>query len=220
MSTTRGHAPPNTGPARLPVAHRERHPAAVVLGVLLILVGGLVGVLAWQSAGDRIDVIQLTNRIPAGSQIADDDIRAVTVAPDDGIAYVRWDERDQLGGYYALSDLQAGSVLTGGMLTPDAPPAAGEVVIGLALQAGQYPPDLKVGDRVNALFAPRGGNPEGVRILAAGARIGSVVTSPSDDGLAGDASIAVIVSTDEGPLLAQASAAGQVALVLVAQEPR
>ncbi|MCI0687501.1 MAG: hypothetical protein L0Y54_09735 [Sporichthyaceae bacterium] len=217
-ATTRGYAPPRTGPARLPVAHRDRHPAAVVLGVLLVLVGGLIGVLAWQSAGDRIDVIQLTARIPSGGQISAGDIRAVTVAPNRDIAYVRWTERGRLGDYYALSDLQAGSVLTGGVLTTQAPPAAGEVRIGLALQAGQYPPDLKVGDRVNALYAPRGGNPEAVRVLASNARIDSLVTNTSDEGLAGDASIAVMVTAEEGAALAQASAAGQVALVQVAQE--
>ncbi|MCI0687649.1 MAG: hypothetical protein L0Y54_10495, partial [Sporichthyaceae bacterium] len=184
-TTTRSSAAPAAvGPARLSVARRERHPAAVAFGVLLVLVGAMIGVLVWQQTGDRLSVIQVINRVPAGQQITVEDVRAVTVSPNNDIAYVPWTQRDQLGGYYTLTALLPGTVLTGGMLTTDAPPSDGQVVIGLALSAGQYPPNLQVGDRVNALRAPRSGDPAGLQGLAAGAVIDSIAATADEDGLA------------------------------------
>ncbi|MCI0690078.1 MAG: hypothetical protein L0Y54_23005, partial [Sporichthyaceae bacterium] len=113
------------GPARLTVARRERHPAAVAFGVLLVLCGAMIAVLVWQQTGDRLSVIQVTNRVPAGHQISAQDIRAVTVTPNNDIAYVPWTQRDQLAGYYTLTALVPGTVLTGGMLTTDIPPRDG-----------------------------------------------------------------------------------------------
>jgi hypothetical protein len=187
----------------------------VVAGVLAVMFGALLGLLVWQRAGDRMTVIQVTSHIPAGQQIGLDAIRPVAVAPNSDIAYVDWDKRGQLTGYWTQTALLPGTVLTGGMLTATPPPATDQVRVGLSLSAGQYPPDLRVGDRVNAIHV--GDNPGSEPILADSARVYSIATDPDGD-LAGDATVSLVVTDTEAPALAAAADAGDVALALLPGE--
>jgi hypothetical protein len=212
---TRRRGDPTAGPPRLPTQARDKQPVLVAAGLLLIVVGALAGLLVQQRAGDRITVIQVTSHIPAGQQIGLDAIRQVAVAPNSDIAYVDWDQRGQLTGYWTQTAVLPGTVLIGGMLTATPPPATDQVIVGLSLSAGQYPPELQIGDRVNAIHI--GDNPGSDPILADSARIYSIATNPDGD-LAGDATVSLVVTATEAPALAAAADAGDVALALLPGE--
>ena len=57
-------AGPSVG-ERLPTPPRERKPALAALAVLLILVGALGATMLVLQAGDRIEVVKITEEIPA-----------------------------------------------------------------------------------------------------------------------------------------------------------
>ncbi|MBR7828669.1 hypothetical protein KDK95_20340 [Actinospica sp. MGRD01-02] len=140
------------GPVRPPTAARERKPALAALALLLIAVGVLASVYLQMQAGNRVGVIELTQRVPQGQQITAGEITEVMVAQDGNVNYVTWAQRDLLSKYTTQTDLVSGTILIGQMLTT-APAADGSTsTIAVTLKAGQYPPTIEAGDTVNAYY--------------------------------------------------------------------
>jgi len=224
-----------TAPAgdRLPSPPRERKPALAALAVLLVLLGALGATVLVMRAGDRVEAIALTKRVPQGQPIPDSAIKSVMVAEDSDIKYVRWDQRGLLKKYRSAADLVDGTVLVGSMLTKEKGLAAGKAVVGLSLKSGQYPPRLKEGDTVSAYRVGRessggsdasdgssddasGGNRgSGNATIAEGAKVQSI-KSGSDDSLAssGNLPVSVVVDKSDAAELTAAASNGEVSLVL------
>jgi len=182
-------APP-PGPVRPPTVVRERKPALAALALLLIAVGVLASVYLQMQAGNRVGVIEVTQRVSQGQQITDSDITEVMVAQDKSINYVTWGQRDLLGHYTAQTDLVPGTLLVGQMLTT-APAANGNAMtIAVKLQDAQYPPSIGVGDTVSAYYvgpAPASGGSAAVgggsdipQLLSSSVKILSLPSSASD----------------------------------------
>ncbi len=159
--------PPVTGPAgppsglgpgpaaaavRPPSAPRERRPALIALGLLLVLCGVLASVYLQQRAGDRVGVVEITKRVPQGQPVGDTAITEVMVAVDPNISYVTWAQRGLLSRYTAETDLMPGTILVGQMLTTSVPLPQGSEVVGISLKEGQYPAGIQDGDTVSAYF--------------------------------------------------------------------
>jgi hypothetical protein len=137
---------------RPPTVARERKPALAALALLLIAVGVLASVYLQMQAGNRVGVIEVTRRVPQGQLITSGEITEVMVAQDSSVNYVTWSQRALLGKYTTQTDLVAGTILVGQMLTT-APAANGSTAtIAVTLKAGQYPPTAEVGDTVNAYY--------------------------------------------------------------------
>ncbi|WP_311704029.1 hypothetical protein [Streptomyces litchfieldiae] len=222
------------GPAagdRLPTPPRERRPALAALAALLVLAGALGATVLVMRAGDRVEAIQITERVPAGSRIPESAISSVLVAEDSSVNYVLWSQREQvLGELRAGADLVAGSVLVGEMLSGEEALAADEVVVGVSLQPGQYPSGLEAGDTVAAYWvgddAPPGsdgseaeastepGAPVTDAVIAERA---TVATIHSSDESTGNSALPVTlrVHTDHVAALTRAAAQGEVSLVIV-----
>jgi hypothetical protein len=171
-------APP-TGPVRPPTVARERKPALAALALLLIAAGVLASVYLQMQAGNRVGVIELTQRVSQGQQITDADISEVMVAQDKTIDYVMWSQRGQLSGYTAQTDLVPGTLLIGEMLTTAPPADSDTMTIAVSLKGDQYPPSVSVGDTVSAYYV---GPPQ------------SAGTAGSSSGSSGNADITQLLS--------------------------
>ncbi len=139
---------------RAPSAPRDRKPALAALGLLLVLVGALASVYLQQQSKNRVGVVEIVKRVPQGQTITPDEISEVMVAVDSSISYVTWSQAQAgaLKGYTARTDLVAGTLLVGQMLTNALPLAPGQEVVGLSLKDGQYPVGIQVGDTVSAYY--------------------------------------------------------------------
>ncbi|MFE6361845.1 hypothetical protein ACFVP3_17875 [Streptomyces sp. NPDC057806] len=223
-------AQPSVGD-RLPTPPRERKPALAALAVLLILVGALGATMLVLQAGDRIEVVQVTDDIQAGGSVGDN-ITSVLVADDDSINYVMWEERAALEGYKAKSTIYKGTLVIGEMLTKETGVTQGKATVGLSLKAGQYPSGLKPGDTVAAYrVGTTGGssnsnsNDQDSSGSAAGgndtlivdqATVTSVPGAGGEDIVASsNLAVTLTVDADKAALLAQAASNNEVALVLV-----
>ncbi|MBO8184937.1 hypothetical protein [Streptomyces spirodelae] len=226
-----------TAPAgdRLPSPPRERKPALAALAVLLVLLGALGATVLVMRAGDRVEAVALTKRVPRGQPIPDSAIESVLVAEDSDIKYVRWDQRGLLKKYRSATDLVDGTVLVGSMLTKEKGLGPGKAVVGLSLKSGQYPPRLKEGDTVSAYRVgretssggsdgsgddsgsgrDRGSGSAGNATIAEGAKVQSI-KSGSDDSLAssGNLPVSVVVDKSDAAELTAAASNGEVSLVL------
>jgi hypothetical protein len=223
-------AQPSVGD-RLPTPPRERKPALAALAVLLILVGALGATMLVLQAGDRIEVVKVTQAIPAGGSANTSNTTSVMVAKDDSIHYVEWAQLNELKKLKAVNAIPAGVVAVGEMFGSEAGVAAGKATVGLSLKAGQYPTGIKQGDTVAAYrvsTATGSGNSNGNSnssssassnsVIADSARV-SYVPGPKDSGdeIVGSTNLAVTltVDSDKAADLAQAASNGEVALVKV-----
>ncbi|WP_323385558.1 hypothetical protein [Streptomyces calidiresistens] len=204
---------------RLPTPPRERKPALAALAVLLILVGALGAATLVLRAGDRIEVIKITERVPAGQPIPDSAMAPVLVAEDEAVSYVRWGQRGALAeDYRPAVDLVAGTLLVGEMLTTDETLGSDEVIVGVSLRAGQFPSGLKAGDSVAAYWvgdertAEEGSARE--TVIAERVKVENIF---GESDVAGRNNLAVTlrVSRAEAPDLARAASGGDVSLVIV-----
>ncbi len=223
-------AQPSVGD-RLPTPPRERKPALAALAVLLILVGALGATMLVLQAGDRIEVVKVTQAIPAGGSVSTSNTTSVMVAKDDSIHYVEWTQLNELKKLKAVNAIPAGVVAVGEMFGSEAGVAAGKATVGLSLKAGQYPTGIKQGDTVAAYrvtSATGSGNSNSNNnssssasnnsVIADSARV-SYVPGPKDSGdeIVGSTNLAVTltVDSDKAADLAQAASNGEVALVKV-----
>lgn len=215
------------GGDRLPTPPRERKPALAALAALLVLVGALGATLLVLQAGDRIEAIKITDRVPAGQQIPEDAITPVMVADDTDVSYVRWSQRDQLKDYRAETDLVAGTVLVGEMLGEDEGIGEGQAIVGVTLQPGQYPPGLKAGDTVAAYLVGNtaedaGGDTDGTgsaadTLIVPGAKVTEIHGAEEPDGNT-ELSLRMRVDQEVVPQLTRAASAGEVSVVIVGSD--
>ncbi|MEU0999309.1 hypothetical protein [Streptomyces tibetensis] len=222
-------AQPSVGD-RLPTPPRERKPALAALAVLLILVGALGATMLVLQAGDRIEVVKVTQAIPAGGSVNSSNTSSVMVAKDDSIHYVEYSQLKQLEKLKAVNPIPAGVVAVGEMFGSEAGVAAGKATVGLSLKAGQYPTGIKQGDTVaayrvssasgssNSNSNSNSSSASSNSVIADSARV-SYVPGPKDSGdeIVGSTNLAVTltVDSDKAADLAQAASNGEVALVKV-----
>ncbi|UFQ17365.1 MULTISPECIES: hypothetical protein [Streptomyces] len=213
---------------RLPAPPRERKPALAALAVLLILVGALGATILVLQAGDRVEVVKVTEEIPAGeAPVKNKNITSVMVAEDKSINYVPWAQVDALAKLKAKSTIPRGAVVVGEMFGASESVPAGKASVGLALKEGQYPADLKSGDTVAAYPVVSGtstgkgstgssGSASGSGgPLVAAAKV-SKVSSKSDATVStGNQSITLLVPQEEVAALASAASEGKVVVVRV-----
>jgi hypothetical protein len=129
--------------SRLPTAPRERKPALAALAVLLILAGALSTMLLVTRSGNRVEVVMMKRTLTVGQRInPDTDFMPVTVAADNTIKYVKWDQRydPNLKGRTTYNTLVQGSIMLVAMLgEPTASSApAGTTVVGVQVKHWPY----------------------------------------------------------------------------------
>lgn len=190
-----------------PSARRARIPELLV-GVAIV-VGSALAVVLWHSnSTQREAAIALTNSVERGHVITAADLEVVHIGTDDAVAYLPPSRSSEVIGRTAVADLAAGTLVTPGAVANLPTLAAGEGVVGLALDPGQYPAgDLSPGDVANVV---RPGEGESGVIAEA-----TVVYSVEDLGAPGRRFISLRTSEADANAVAAAAESGPVRLVLV-----
>ncbi|MFI8206081.1 hypothetical protein [Streptomyces sp. NPDC085937] len=215
---------------RLPTPPRERKPALAALAVLLILVGALGATMLVLQAGDRIEVVKITEEIPAGQAVTDSNTTSVMVAEDPGIHYVKYAQLGALKKLKAVTTIPGGVVAVGEMFGEEAKVPDGKALVGLSLKEGQYPAGLKSGATVAAYRvggtsrSGSGGDGDGGSSGSSGgdtlivdkAVVNYVQETKGDDFVSSsNRPVTLLVDSAQAAALTQAASNGEVALVLV-----
>ncbi|WP_371546933.1 hypothetical protein OG266_18330 [Streptomyces sp. NBC_00554] len=209
---------------RLPAPPRERKPALAALAVLLILVGALGATMLVLRAGDRIEVIKVTQQIEAGESVNSTNTTSVMVAADTGINYVEWSQLNALKKLKAKSTIYKDTVVMGQMFAVGESIPAGKASVGVALKEGTYPDGIKAGDTV-AVY--RVGSDSGTTdssssttgagntLIVDRAEISKVKYESDSTISSTNLPVTLTVDSADAAAVTQASAAGEVALVLI-----
>ncbi|GAB2686079.1 SAF domain-containing protein [Thalassiella azotivora] len=218
--TPRGARP--AGPAgppageRLPAPPRERRPALAALAVLLVVGGAATAGLLAVRADDRVPVLVASRDIPAGQEITRADLATVSVAPGD-VDLLPADVAGQVVGRFSAGRIPQGRLLDAQMLTTDGLYAPGQAAVGVKLLPGRAPAQgLQPGDVVQVVRVVDGTGEEVVpratvaHVAEPGSEGGGLSTSATGDPVA-----TLVVSPADATAVAAASAADQLAFVLV-----
>lgn len=170
MATTaatprRGGAPGRGAPRPprvAPSSRRQRRWSLALVSILVTLGSALAFALLWTNAGDRRPVLAVARAVPAGQVVQADDVTVVQVSADPGLRPMAAGRRNEVIGQTAATDLAPGTLLTEAQLGEESLLGEGEVIVGVALGAGQLPSGLlQRGDSVIVvLTSPSGTSPE------------------------------------------------------------
>ena len=203
-----------------PPRPRRRNTALAIAGVLLVAACAALFAAGWQQAGDRQPVLALDQPVTAGQVITSADLQVVRVSASGSVTLVPASQESAVTGRTAAAALPAGSLLTPAEIGA-APLASGQALLGVAVKAGQYPPDLSAGQAVDVLSTPSGSSSgtsgSGSSASAAALPVGTaIVLSVSQPATAqGDTVVELEVSQNAMPQVAAASATGDIALATV-----
>lgn len=185
-------------------ARRRVPPLAV--GVAVGAVAFLAFLALTPSLPRSTSVLALRSGVAEGTAIGPDQLRVLSIPVASGVATVAASGEQQVLGSRATASLPAGSLLAPGDYTTSASPQA---TVGLSLKAGQYPPNLAVGDHVAAVSQAGGAVTSGVAPRAVVLSVHSSTANP--DG----AVVALGLDPSGATTLAQQGTSGQVALVVL-----
>jgi hypothetical protein len=208
------------GPAGVRLRVRRRSGPLAAAGVLLVAGCALAFALAWLRAGDRTPVLAVSRAVAAGQVITAADLTVARVSADGPVSVILSSQEAAVAGHVAATALPAGSLLTAGDIG-SAPPPAGQAMLGVAVKAGQFPPDLVAGDTVDVLATPVGSAAGGSAGAGSSAQpalpVGRVIVVSVSPQPAAPATVVVEleVSQDAMPQVAAAAAAGQIDLAAV-----
>jgi hypothetical protein len=157
----------------------------LLLAVALCSMGGLLA--AWASArGERpLAVAVLVRDVKKGEVLTAGDVARAQLRSDQPVAALPWERLDELTGRQMVFDAGRGTILSRRMLTKVTQLPAGMVVVGAVLTPGALPlAGIAPGDRVMLLETPSGSD-EPPRVLADEVEVWSVdaVSVASADGV-------------------------------------
>jgi hypothetical protein len=205
-STRRG--PAGKGAGALPVRGRRRA-WLIALGVLMASVGALLVVWMVGAAGQRHEVLIVRQELAYGDEVTASNIGIARVSVDAGVEVIPASRRAEVLGLVATSRLTPGTLLTDQAVSSESGPAAGQVLVPLALPTERMPAGgLRAGDRILAV-------PTESDQRAVGAAFPCVVARVGEMDVNGTTVVDAATSAANGPALTVAAAAGQVAIVVL-----
>ncbi|WP_432564541.1 SAF domain-containing protein [Kineococcus sp. SYSU DK003] len=218
-----GNTPATSG--RLPGPVRERRPALIAFGLVLVVGGALGSALVVHRSGDRVDVLVARHDIAPGELVTADDLGTARVAAD-GAALVPAAALQNFVGTYATGRIPADTLVNRTMFLSGDTVPADAAVVGVVLDAQQRPTDpLAAGDVVRAYLVSADGSGtasgqpvgtvllEAARVVAAG---GSSAGAATGQVTADSGAVSLLVPTPRAADVVAAAAAGQIALVRLA----
>ena len=204
-TTTGSRAPDPPEPA----VRRVRVPQLAV-GLLLSGLAALGFVLFNAASIQRSPVLALASDVQRGQVLEVEDLQVVHVGTDDVLTLTPADRSDLLVGRAAVTDLAAGTLVTADQVAAGATLTPGAGVVGLALAPGQYPtPRLAIGDLVSVVEVS-----DELAVLVEAAEVVGI----EPVGTQGQRFISLQAGESDASVVAQAAAAGEVRLVLIARE--
>ena len=122
---------------------------------LVLMLGGALGAILLSRSGDSIViVVGAANDLQRGDKITPKDLVAVETSQSLAGSFITEAQASALIGQTALVDLRASTPLTVSMFSDQQQLLPNEALTSAAIQQGNYPIDLAVGDQVRIVTVP------------------------------------------------------------------
>lgn len=211
-------SPPAPTPGdRLPRMRRQRRPALVIAGALLVLLCGMTSAALVMAGDDRLSVLALARDVQAGQVLTTEDLKVAELAGS-GLSALDADGAALVVGQTITASLPAGTLLNDRMLSASPLPTPGLQLVALAAKPGGVPVEAVAGRDVTLIRVITTADPQATAqpaVLVPRARVVSVRTEVAN----GLVILTVQVPASAALPVAQASAAGAVAVTLLPVQP-
>ena len=221
---------------------RRRRPRLLIGSVAILLACTALFVSAYERAGRQMGVLAVVKAVPQGGTIEASDIAVARMSASGAIVPIPASELDAVVGRRASVALVRGGILTASDIARSSTIPAGDAVVGIAAKSSQLPSEgIAPGETVDVVLTGVPGSPVLTPGSSAapsngtsGAVVGSqplqlagavlapnaLVTGVGSTSAAGtdQTDISLLVPLSVAPLIATASAAGQVALIVVTSD--
>ena len=193
----------------------RRRPVGVLVSVATIVVGSVLGLWLWSTAGTTTEVLAVRTLVHRGEVIDRDDLMVVRVGVDPAVKTVPAAQLDAVAGRRAALDLAPGGLLGPAELAATVLPGRGTSVVGIGLASGMLPAEpLAPGDAVRIVQTPgQQGEVAGTPVTITAQVVGVHADQAGDQTI-----VDVLVPADAAADLAARAATGKVALVLDSRE--
>ena len=196
---------------------RRSMPMALA-GVGAVIAGALIFLALYTSVDSRQEVLAVARAVAPGQVIGAEDLRPVRVSASAGLEPVPVSSASQVVGKPAAVGLVPGTLVTINQVGAPSTLQAGQAIVALALKAGQAPPSLPPGTRVEVIDTVKAAGADQPRPIVVSAS--AIVAPGSGGGQAKSSStgvtvVSLIVAADEAPGVAAAAQDGQVSLVVL-----
>ena len=206
-------------PVQLTAAARRRVSRKTLsLAVLVVLLGGVLTDSAAQMLTTRTNVLAVARDVPVGATVTAADLVVASIPADPALTPVPATELSDVVGLVAEVPLVQGTLLTTGQIGTGSDLSAGEVLVALPLQDGQFPArGLSPGQQVLVVPTP------GTNGVAAGATTDQlpdpVEATVAEVGPANATTqvtvVDVRVTQDDGVAVAELASTGNLAIVVL-----
>ena len=193
----------------------RRRPVGVLVSVATIVLGSVLGLWLWSTAGSTTEVLAVRTLVHRGEVIDRDDLMVVRVGVDPAVKTVPAAALDTVAGRRAALDLAAGGLLGPDDVAAMVLPGRGTSVVGIGLASGMLPAEpLAPGDAVRIVQTPgQQGEVAGTPVTIPAQVVGVHADQAGDQTI-----VDVLVPADAAADLAARAATGKVALVLDSRE--
>lgn len=196
---------------------RRRQAPWMVTGVLLIVGCALAFAVASIRLGGGEDALVIARPVAAGQLITTADLQSVRVSGGRSLKPILTSAESTVVGRPAAVALVPGALLIPAEIGSPSQVTAGYDVVAAGLKAGQFPPALAAGDRVQVVPVPSsattGGAPTAALASPVLATVISIVTPPA--GSSADAIVSLQVGDNEADQVATLVSTDQAVLVQI-----
>jgi hypothetical protein len=201
---------------------RPQRPARALFGLLLVAVC-VVGVLViYTRVGDRQEVLAVRRTVLAGEQLADADLRVVSISADDSFPSVPATARSSIVGQYAKVRMIDGSLLVADSVQARPLVDPSKVLMSVAVPLSGVPTGLREGSRLMLVVTPDAGEAAPVLVEATVAAVprnlGELVSGGDSNG-SSSSTIALTVEVDPNAAATVGPAKAVAVAVLASDEP-
>ena len=198
-----------------PGGRSRRRWGRVAGGAIAVVIGAWLFGALYLSAGNRVDVLAVSQPVARFETISRSDLRVVRVSADSGVATVSASELDAVVGRVASTELVAGSLLAPGQLRSRGERllGGGEAIVGLLLGRGDAPgTQLRRGLAVSIVVRPSAGT-DGDPLEVSG-RVFDASAAPLSSG---ERPVEVVVPKAKAAAVSAAGADKRVTVVALAE---
>ncbi|MDQ6839168.1 MAG: SAF domain-containing protein [Actinomycetota bacterium] len=201
------------------LATAKRSTPMAVVGLVAVVLGALLFLALYTSVDKRQSVLGVARPVAAGQVITTADLRVVRVSSATGITPLPASRQSSVVGKTAGVGLVPGSLLVESQLGSSSDLHPGQAVVALALKAGQAPPSLRAGTRVQVVESVKssGGDQAKPVVLSTQAIVSS--TGKADSSSNSTTVVSLIVPAADAPAVTASAPDGRVSLIVLPGQP-
>jgi hypothetical protein len=234
LTRARAPKPPENDGLRLEPARRRRRPL-LAIGSMVLVAASVAGFTsAYQRAGHQVSVLAVAQPVSQGAVLSSSDLSVVRISVSSQLSVVPTSAAANVIGRRVSLALAPGTLLSTTELSAGSSPPPGQAIVGVALKPGQFPAGgVAPGDVVDIVMTGSPDSPDTATPITYGGQASSgPVSGPgtilAPDSLVTDVSepsqssgsetliVSLLIPRAFAPIVANASAAGQAAVVIVA----